>query len=336
MKVSVTPFIFATLFACNGEPKPKQGEEPVNTDDTGTEDTGGNIDCSATMTSVPSNELPTSSWFYRDAVELTFTEVNPAVTLSAVDSQGNAVDVGFEWNESRELARVLPSSGTWAGDEDYTLTIDYCGNSDTLNFGTSEFGLPLDIAPANLVGRTYNIDLATADYTHPPGIGTLLGQNIDQPLLFGIETASASTLDFIAALGITDNFGATTQSTGLWYFPDADFADSPYFEAYAEFLQIEYGSIGIPIYDFRISGTFSADGNQIGMAHFSGLGDTRELGPALSSSFGEDAICNMLVAAGAECEVCPGESSGEAFCAYLAGSIDTVNIIPNLTLVEME
>ena len=44
---------------------------------------------------------------------------------------------------------------------------------------------------------------------------------------------------------------------------------SPYLDAYAETLEIQYGSIDIPIFDFEISGTFSQMRNWF--AHFQGL-----------------------------------------------------------------
>ena len=94
-------------------------EQDPPTDTATEEDTGGVVDCNATLSSTPSIELPTSSWFFRDAVELTFDEVNIALALTLTDGDGR-YPVGFEWNESREIAYVMPESGTWIGDEEYT------------------------------------------------------------------------------------------------------------------------------------------------------------------------------------------------------------------------
>jgi len=332
MKYTALLTLLAVSTACTkDEPKPQQGDVPT---DTGSEeDTGGIIDCDATLSSTPSIELPTSSWFFRDAVELQFDEVNIALDLTLTDSSGADVPVGFEWNESREIANVLPDSGAWMGDEDYTLIADFCGKTETLTFGTSEYGLPLENSADSLVGKTYNIDLASAEYSHPPGIGTLLSQNIDQPLLFGIESASVDSLDFIAALGAYTNTGGIDQTTGLWYFPGADFTTSPYFDAYAETLEIQYGSIDIPIFDFQISGTFSADTQKIGMAHFEGLGDTRGIAVELTQD--ENGLCTLLAASGSECVPCPNATGDEAYCVFLAGDIEEVLMVPNLTLEEM-
>ena len=332
MKHTTLLALFALSTACtNDEPKPEQGELPT---DTGTEeDTGGRVDCDATLSSTPSVELPTSSWFFRNAIELTFDEVNVALELTLTDSSGSDVPVGYEWNESREIAHVLPESGTWMGDEEYTLVADFCGTSETLTFGTSEYGLPLESDAVSLVDNTYNIDLASAEYTHPPGIGTLLSQNIDQPLLFGIETSNGSSLDFIAALGVYTNTGGIEQTTGLWTFPGADFSSAPYFDAYAETLEIQYGSIEIPIFDFEISGTFSADAQKIGFAHFQGLGDTR--GIAIELTQDENGLCTLLAASGSDCVPCPNATGDEAYCVFLAGDIEEVLLVPNLTLEDM-
>ena len=332
MKYTTLLALFALSTACTKEEaKPEQGDIPT---DTGAEeDTGGIVDCDATVSSTPSIELPTSSWFFRDAVELTFDEVNVALDLTLTDSSGADVAVGFEWNESREIAYVLPESGSWMGDEEYTLVADFCGKSETLTFGTSEYGLPLESDASTLVGNTYNIDLASAEYSHPPGIGTLLSQNIDQPLLFGIEASSDASLDFIAALGAYTNTGGIDQTTGLWSFPGADFTGAPYFEAYSENLNIQYGSIDIPIFDFEISGTFSADAQKIGFAHFEGLGDTR--GIAIELTQDENGLCTLLAASGSDCVPCPNATGDEAYCVFLAGDIEEVLMVPNLTLEDM-
>ena len=317
------------------EPKPEQGELP---DDTATEDTdtGGVIDCDASLSeSTPSIDLPTSSWFYRDAVELTFDEVNIALSLSLVDGSGADVPVGFEWNESREIAMVIPESGQWAGSEDYTLTADFCGKTETLTFGTSEYGLPLEGDASSLVGNTYKIELNNAEYTHPPGIGTLLAANIDQPLLFGIEAASNESLDFIAALGL-NVIGGVEQTSGLWYFPGADFSTSPYFDAFADSLAIDYNGIAIPIFEFAISGTFSADMTKIGQAHFEGLGDTREISASLFTNDEEFLCGTLLPSSGNECVVCPGAESDEPYCVFLAGDIEEVPLVPDMTLEAMD
>ena len=332
MKYTTLLTLFALSTACTTEEnKPEQGELPT---DTGVEeDTGGVVDCDATVSSTPSVELPTSSWFFRDAVELTFDEVNVALNLTLTDSSGADIAVGYEWNESREIAYVIPDSGTWMGDEDYTLVADFCGTSETLTFGTSEYGTPMTDAATSLVGNTYNIDLASAEYSHPPGIGTLLSQNIDQPLLFGIETATDTSLDFIAALGMYTNTGGIDQTTGLWFFPGADFNTSPYFEASSESLVIQYGSIDIPIFDFQVSGTFSADAQTIGMAHFEGLGDTR--GIAIELTQDENGLCTLLAASGSDCVPCPNATGDEAYCVFLAGDIEEVLLVPNLVLEDM-
>ena len=326
--------LLLSLFACSEEPKPEE-KIPDITEQT-EEEEQQLTECEESLETTPSLELGSGSWFYRDSIRLTFTEQNVELSVSATNGAGEDVPVSFEWNDSRELAEVLPDAGTWNGDESYTLSIAYCQHTAELQFSTSEYGLPLEDDAESLVGKTFNIDLASASYTDPPGIGTLLGQNIDQPLLFGVESAENGELDFIAALGSVDDFGTVSQSSGLWYFPNADFSGSPFFDAYSESLEIEYGDISIPIFDFKISGTFSADGNKIGQAHFEGLGNTSEIGPAMAPGMDEYSICDLLAASGANCVVCPGDESGEAFCAFLAGDLSEVSIIPNVALEEME
>jgi hypothetical protein len=327
--------VFYGLFACSGDAKPDTVEPPPPDSGTDTDDTAApNEDCEAVISETRPSDGQ-SNWFYRDSVRLTFSEINPSVSAIGTDSSGNEVPLSFEWNDSREMAYLLPESGFWMGNENYTLNIDYCGNTASMSFSTSSYGSPLEVNVSELVDKTYNIDLASATYSQPPGIDIILGNNIDQPLLFGVEAATETAIDFVAALGVVDNFGAIEQSSGLWFFPNADFTGSPYFDAFADYLAIDYNGIAIPIHNFRISGTFSPDGNMIGMAAFSGLGDTRELGPAFLPNGDEDTICGILEPLGSECEACPGDDSGGSYCIFLSGTIDEVSFIPNLILEDM-
>lgn len=333
--------LLANIFGCKPA-VPEQGEKPITEDINDTGDTDEEPDevteCDPSLNTNPINGYDV--WFYRNPIELSFDEINVELSVSATDKDGNDIPLTFEWNESYEQASVIPESGTWAGDNEYELSIQYCQNSTHLSFSTSRYGLPLEVdeetgEQIELIGNTYKIDLGAAHYTHPPGVGTLLSQNITNPLLFGIGDIREDEIDFISALGVYDDFGQLFQASGgFWHFSNADFSESPYFNAYSEFLSIEYGTINIPIHHFRITGTFSADAGKIGYAHFEGLGDTREIGPALSSSMDEYAICDMLAGAGTECEICPGETSGEAFCAFLAGEILETFLLNNFELEE--
>jgi hypothetical protein len=288
------------------------------------------------------------TWFYRDSVSLSFSEMNPAISVSGTNSNGD-VAIDFEWNDARDKVYLIPASGSWSGDESYELTIDFCGSSAQFDFSTSLFGAAMDSTPSDLEGNVYKIDLAQAEYSTPQGIDIILGNNITQPLLFGVRTATESAIDFIAKLGDVAENAEITPLDPLWVFPNAIYS-APYFEATAESIEVEYpnGSdvIGIAIYNFNLSGTFAPDGNKIGGAIFSGLGDTSDISSALYSAIPnsegklcEDVIPTLSDGAGgnSECVACPGDTSGSETCVFLAGEIEVADIInPNLLTAPLE
>ena len=151
-----------------------------------------------------------------------------------------------------------------------------------------------------------------------------------------------------------------------WNFSGADFSDSPYFEANTDLLSIPYGDVEIPVHGFSLTGTFSPDGNSIGFAVFSGLGDTSGMGVLMNMGNAPNAVCDeVLGSVGIECQVCPTSNSNmegggledntdchdgedndgdgridlqdedcELYCVKLTGEIDEASIIPGLDITQ--
>ena len=129
-------YIFSMAWmACNNESKPDAA-------DTGllVEDTGEVIveECEATIVDQsPANGA--GGWFYRDAVTVVFSESNPTLTITATDSTGAEIPVGYEWDDTRFNISILPESGSWSSSESYTLLFDLCGLQPEISFSTSSY-----------------------------------------------------------------------------------------------------------------------------------------------------------------------------------------------------
>ena len=74
--------------------------------------------------------------------------------------------------------------------------------------------------------------------------------------------------------------------------------------------------------------------SEIGFAHFEGLRDTR--GIAIELTQDGNGLCTLLAASGSDCVPCPNATGDEAYCVFLAGDIEEVLMVPNLTLEDMK
>ena len=205
--------------------------------------------------------------------------------------------------------------------------------------------MPLESDASDLVGQTYFINLSTADYTEPPGVGSMLGLFLDMPLLLGVASVETDVINFEAGLG--EQHPTTGQWSTIgdhWIFDGADFSGSPYFSAATPLLDIPYGAVTIPVHDFAITGTFAADMSAIGFATFTGLGDTSTMGPLLNLGSDPFALCEFLGDQGIPCADCPepnidSDDDGVAdemvqTCIRLTGEIEAADVLPGVNIIE--
>jgi len=307
-----------------------------DTADTDTEDTADTDEPCEVALIETSPLYGNSSWYYRDALELTFDDAAGKLAGIVVsDGSGADVPLSFSWDDSGFNASVTAAAGAWSGSTDYVLTVDICDVSTEIVFSTTAYGDDLADDVTSLIGSAYYIDMSQATYTEPAGVGALLALYLSEPLLLGITDATTSTLDVIASQGyIHPTSGAVLQDTDFatWDFGQADFTSSPFFAASGETI-FEYSDVEIPVYNFFIEGTFSADGSTIGGASFRGLGDTRNMGPLLQLGNDPGVTCLLLKKYGLSCEECP---DGESYCLTLAGDFEDAERLDDVTLEVIE
>ena len=277
-------------------------------------------------------ESGTNDWYWKSPFKVfTDTDVDSAYTTWLIDHNGVQVEMERTWSEVG-LNFELTVPGGLKPSSDYTLNINDCGASHQVAFNTSSFGEPLLLGPAALVGNTYHLDLVEAEWVEPGGIGGLLALYFTTPILVGIKVANDINIDFIGVPGELDEFGLLRQDMGetTWDFPLTDFRDAPYFEAHSDSVIFGFEGLEVPIDDFRLAGTFSADMTEIGGIELSGLGDTRNLG-ALINNADESAVCQLAGTFGVDCVACP---DGEDLCLFMSARDVQGTLVPNLTLVD--
>lgn len=308
------------LFGCNKDKDDTGGDtQPTGTDDTS--DTDPTTDCTTTVTST-SPEDGDSDVYYRTVFTVSFEGDGSGAVFSIADEAGNALEAtDITWSEGNVQAMFRADL---APETTYHLDVHVCDATTSTVFATNTIGTPIEAGNASVTGRTYVTRLSDATIVDPAVLDPLLGQYLTVPLLFEVTAADDTTIDLLGALGYQEDDGSFTQLTDLptWDFPAGDFSDSPYFFAQAAAIVIMYGDIPIPIEDFTLEGSFTADGTEITYGRATGLGDSRYLGELVNQPGVESAVCDLAATLGVTCELC---NDGEPYCLYIiAEDIDAV------------
>lgn len=249
-------------------------------------------------------------WYHRDPIRLSFGPgAEPVVTLT--DASGRSIPFQLQRSDVGGGFELRPD-GALAPATDHVLQIVDCLGTHDVPFRTSDFGLPLQLEPSDLQGRTFSLALGDATWVEPAGIGGLLTLFLDQPALLDVAVANPSVLQLRFALGEEEN-GEIVPAPGrdVVSFPVVSFADRPYFDAGGERVVLEFSGTEIPIHQFRFSGTFAADGGGIGGGRVEGIADTRFAGGLV----GDDRpgqLCDLAEGFGVQCEGCPDDD--ESYC----------------------
>jgi len=277
-------------------------------------------------------ETGTNDWYWKSPLRVyTSTTNDDAYTTWLVDGNGAQVEMERVWSPDG-LNFELNIPGGLKSSTNYTLNINDCGANHAIDFTTSAFGEALLFGPEALVGKTYHLDLVDADWVEPGGIGGLLALYFTTPILIGVKVANPIHIDFMGVPGELDEFGVLQQdmNEATWDFPLTDFRDAPYFQAFSDGVTFSFEGLDVPIVDFRLAGTFSADMTEIGGIELSGLGDTRNLGELINDS-DETAVCQLAGTFGVDCIECP---DGEDLCLFMNAREVDGTLVPGITLVD--
>lgn len=321
--------------ACTGQ-QPADRPNLVDTGwfDTATLPTPG--ECTAVLvTSEP--EAEATGWYWRDRPRIFVQEDDPAAyTVSLEKANGERLPTTLEWDDSGVAATV-----TWEGwleaNTDYVLRIEDCKQTTRIPFRTSEYGRPLVDGPETLEDRTFLLNLQAAEWTEPAILSSLIRKQFNTPVLLGVRYVDDTRIDVLGAPGLTDQLGNVSQDilAPTWDFPLTDFTTSPFLELQVEAITLQYrnGStlLDIPVEDFVLQLTFSADGTRTGGGVLMGLADSRNLGVLLGND-DPDALCAIAQPLGVPCLPC---ADGGPYCLRIVGEDIEGDLVPGLTLVEI-
>ena len=284
-------------------------------------------------------------FFYADDLWVRFDQDPDSVTLSVAGVAG-ATEV------DGRVATFAPSAPL-APNTSYVWTLEWAPSDSSpqqIEFETGPHTDPVG-NPSAIIGRTYFIDLGSADFVEPPGIGAILASQLGDFALLMAATAESDlpTMHVLTAVGefdgpdIVQEFcGTTAYATAgadqiIGTGDDAPGAfDNPQISVGPTEIFLPASFVGIPLTtpltDVQMTSTFHPDLDDLRGGTVQGQVDTRPLAPELDPDGGEDAVCNLIQETiGVECVECGGDDPG-VFCLNLRAVDVRSEHLPSLTL----
>jgi hypothetical protein len=282
------------------------GEEK---EDTQIEDPGCGVGIDETVPAADATDA-----YYRADIEFHLDDADDSGATIALTQGGTDVP-GTTWlSEDNEVVYFTPDMPL-APSTAYTATLTYCTGDASINFTTSDLGTTL---AADLLTNTYVIDLASARFVEPPGVGELIGEFVTMNVLVGVTAITTSSITMMGALSVE---GGTDQDwcTPTFDFPAADFMAAPYFSVIADEITLSVAGYDIPLKDLEVSGTFASDGSYFGGAVLGGTVDARDIVEMIDEVDTWEDACGLTASFGAPCVPC--DDGVEACLTLLADQI---------------
>jgi len=282
----------------------------------------------------PSSE--TLDFFFQADMEVEWNLPPTTASLTLSGSDGAEISGTTEMSSSGRILNFDPDVDL-TPDTSYSVSVAWNSDSSPVNFTFQTGSYGNEVGDANqqsLVGRVFNLDLASANFVEPPGVGGILQSQIgDVAILFSMtaessfDAATQPGLHILGAIGDVEggqvSQGSCTETLAFTYGVDglhgtaddtpAQWTD-PQMELGPTNLDISVQGFTATIENLVISGTFHPDLDDMRGGTFAGKVDTRPLAPELDPEGGENAICELVVeTVGVECEPCNDDGT-EPFC----------------------
>ena len=222
------------------------------------------------------------------------------MSVLAGNGEPIAGDTEIDDEQVTWTANMVPST-------EHTATLTWCGGEASTTFTTSSTGAPLE---TDVTGEAYALDLSTATWEEPAGLGALLGDALNATILVGVEEAS-DIIDFLIAIPEAGTDEQDFCSPTLDFDP-ISFDSSPFFEIGPADLPVNLMGFSLTIYDMNINGTFQPDGGGMDNIKIAGSLDLRDLEDTLDELTGgiasdADAACDFALLLGVGCSACPSD-----------------------------
>jgi len=252
-------------------------------------------------------EAGSADFYHRADLEITVEDPDPdiPVTISLQGPDGSVA--GESWLSEDEETAFFTSDEALEPTTDYAATISTCMGDSSIDFTTSELGLPLEV---DITGATYLVSIFGGRILEPPGLQDLI-TTFGTPMVL-IEVQAAD--DDLALMGaMAEDLGPDQDlCTPTFHFPTADFSDSPWFEVPEMDLAVDVGGMEVVVHAFVLEGTFAADGSRFGGGIVGGELDARDVVDLIDEVDSPDDMCDLTASFGAPCVPCSYDD--EPYC----------------------
>ncbi len=264
-----------------------------------------------------------SDFYYRYSIWVEFSDEVTGASITLTDEGGTEIAGENTMNDNNTELTFNPF-GDAANDHldpstGYTATISWDDHADVpLSFSTSSIGTEVGDPQSDCVGNDYFLDLGTAEFTEPPGVGGILSQYIADVYVIAHVAAideGAGTIDVYG--GIVDKDGSDyvqdlcTETLAMTTVEDPGSWDNPYMQIGPTDFELAIEGYEATINGLMIGGSFASDGSVMVGGTFDGKMDTRVLDELIDPGAEEGAACELLASLGIDCEPCEG---GGNFC----------------------
>ncbi len=264
--------------------------------------------------------------YWRADVEFVLDEEDDS-SPSIVLTQGGAEVAGTSWTSDDLETVYFTPDAPLDPSTTYEATLTYCKGDATIDFTTSALGTELT---ADIVNKTYEIDLASARFVEPAGVGELIGEFVTMSVLIGVVSVDGTNITMMGALSEEGNSDQDfcTETFAL----DADFTETPFFVIAADSIELSVAGYTIPLQDFEVSGTFADDGSYFGGGVLAGSVDARDIVEMIDEVDTWEDACNLTASFGAPCVAC---SDGVEACLSLRADQIIADENPGQVLEEV-
>lgn len=267
----------------------------------------------------------TTDFFFEADAWVQFDEAPDSVTISISDVTGTQSQDGNLF--AFDIEGALDSNAT------YTMTIEWAPSTNSplaFEFSTGPHGGVLT-NEADLINTTFEIDLASANFVEPPGVGSIIASQLKgfHLLFMPLDTSDFENglLHTAGGLGLEEG-GDLVQDPCSGTLPftygndgilgtDDDVPaewDDPRFTVGPTDLELAIQGTSARLSDVFLNGVVHPDLDDMQGMTFAGILDTRALDSLLSDDGGEGAACEFLADTLAiDCEECGGDFPGP-FC----------------------
>ncbi len=305
-------------------------DDDATGDDDDDDATGDDDDATGCAEILETSPEPGDSNVFGDRVTVTWDAVPQDGGITVETSGGSSVS-GSMSDDDNGRTLIFTADSPFGSDSTFTVTITQdCASDVPYEFSTGPYGDSVS-NQSNLIGRVFNIDLASATFVEPAGVGALLqGYLTDTYILFNATADSDLAGGEMHVLGATGELDGgdieqdwCAETLPFTYGPDAIAGTSddepadwqnPTMDLTAGELALSMQGVDTVIQDLQITATFHPQLSDFVGGTFAGLIDTRSMIGLLDSE-DPNAMCDLVQSTvGVSCVDC---GDGEEFCLQL-------------------